>query len=602
MAIEWYVYDLRGQHGPFGSMELRRHLDGHTDIESVFVWREGFEDWKSAVGVLDFAGGSTAAQDFFSAGNGERKLDPAESPTVERIDPPQVSNRRFANFIALNWRGEFPLWVTYWVFGLIGTLVVAALPLVLAGIPEAKSGFQPAFIFSLVVGAWISIVAISIWQWVAVWRSANKQIARRKLELRKAPWAWIAKVMAVIASAQLGFAILSQGVPQITEVSRIAFLDDPDIPEYSIRVMRNGTEAEITGGIRFGLAADFTKILRASRQIRVVHLNSVGGRIGEGEQLYKVIQDNNLITYVSSQCLSACTMAFAAGRERVLMQGAVLGFHRGSFAGEDFKDSPELDGQRRIFTAAGYDPQFIVRALATPSAEMWTPSESELIGAGVITRISNGSDYAYSGFPPDVSKAYFYNSVANTADVYAAIRDRFPARYDEMVESFYNAVINGKTETETTTQLHDQMTAIIAPLRASAADDVLADIGSFYADQFETLQKQNPAVCYQFARTGTVNSDLPKALIDRELDLEARIVRTASEKFDTDAPSRELWAKLVNRMSARGMPSADIELIGKGDVQDTQQSRYCAAVIVFYREIAALPKPEAARIIRTMIN
>ncbi|WP_206151872.1 hypothetical protein, partial [Staphylococcus aureus] len=71
---------------------------------------------------------------------------------------------------------------------------------------------------------------------------------------------------------------------------------------------------------------DFAVVLRASRQIRVVHLTSVGGRIGEGEKLYQLIKDNGLIAYVSGRCMSACTVAFAGGRERVLLKGATLGF------------------------------------------------------------------------------------------------------------------------------------------------------------------------------------------------------------------------------------------------------------------------------------
>jgi hypothetical protein len=407
--------------------------------------------------------------------------------------------------------------------------------------------------------------------------------------------------MAVIAFVQLGAAILSQGVPQITEITRIAFLDDPDIPEYAIRVMRNGTEAEITGGIRFGLADEFSKILRASRQIRVVHLNSIGGRIAEGEQLYKAIKDNNLTTYVSAKCLSACTMAFAAGRERVLLHGAVLGFHRGSFAGEDYKDSPELAGQRRIFTAAGYTLQFIDRALATPSAEMWKPSEAELLSAGVITRVSNGADYAFSGFPPDLTRAYFSAALAKFADVYAAIRDRDPARYDEIAAAYYQAVVDGKTAVETIDQISGLANAFVSPLRKSAADDVLVDIANLYADQYEALQKQRPELCQQFAATGTFPGELPKALLDRELNLKARIVRTASGTFDRTPPGAELWNKLADRMLAGGISKADIALIGTVDAKNFQPSRYCAATNAFYREIARLPQVESARIVRTLI-
>jgi hypothetical protein len=48
----------------------------------------------------------------------------------------------------------------------------------------------------------------------------------------------------------------------------MAFLDDPDIPAYSIRVMRNGTEAEITGASNTDLptiSAKFSKLHVKSR-------------------------------------------------------------------------------------------------------------------------------------------------------------------------------------------------------------------------------------------------------------------------------------------------------------------------------------------------
>jgi hypothetical protein len=226
-----------------------------------------------------------------------------------------------------------------------------------------------------------------------VWRSANSYIEQRSLQLKRAPWAGAAKIMAVLAFIQLASAVLTVGIPQITEASQIAFMDDPDIPNYSIRVMRSGTEAEITGGIKYGLTSDFQKILRASRQIKVVHLNSIGGRLGEGESLYNLIKDNQLTTYVSANCLSACTLAFSGGHERVLLHGAVLGFHRGKFAGNDFKDTAEMQGQRKVFTAAGFDSEFIVRALATSSDDMWKPSEPELLKAGVISKVSYGNDF-----------------------------------------------------------------------------------------------------------------------------------------------------------------------------------------------------------------
>ena len=251
----------------------------------------------------------------------------------------------------------------------------------------------------------------------------------------------------------------------------MAFLDDPDIPEYFMRVMRNGTEAEISGGIKYGLTENFRKILGASRQIRVVHLNSVGGRIGEAEELYNLVREARLTTYVSAKCLSACTLVFSGGAERVLLHGAVLGFHRGKFAGEDQKDSPELEGQRRIFTEAGYDASFIAHALATPSSNMWTPSEAELLKSGVVTKVSDGTDYAMSGLPVDTSRDSVSKDLKGEAGIYAAINARFPKEYDDLANSYYDAFVAGKTDVEAGTILREKLASMILAKRPLADDD-----------------------------------------------------------------------------------------------------------------------------------
>jgi hypothetical protein len=184
----------------------------------------------------------------------------------------------------------------------------------------------------------------------------------------------------------------------------MAFWNDPNIPDYAIRNMRDGKEVEVAGGFKFGLTDDFKKILRASPQISVVHLNSAGGRIGEAQSLYGVIRDNRLITYTSSRCLSACTLAFAAGRERWIHRRGKLGFHSPTFPGmkeADLREASQL--QREAFVLAGFDRGFVDRALSTPNKDMWTPSIEELSRAQVVTAISDGNDFAASGFGVDVT-------------------------------------------------------------------------------------------------------------------------------------------------------------------------------------------------------
>src|SRR5260370_10239576 len=211
----------------------------------------------------------------------------------------------------------------------------------------------PGCVFARTALVWGGIQQCAVGQRVGVGRTATRHIKARVLLGKKWPWAGLAKLAVCFGALRLAGTFLLSGWPQLLETGRMSFLDDPDIPAYSIRVMRNGTEAEITGGFKYGLTDDFIKILNASRQIKVVHLDSLGGRIGEAKKLNKVIRSRNLDTYVSSNCMSACTIAFAAGARRTLRKGAVLGFHGPSFPGMSRDELAEASqSQKDIFLAA----------------------------------------------------------------------------------------------------------------------------------------------------------------------------------------------------------------------------------------------------------
>jgi hypothetical protein len=163
---------------------------------------------------------------------------------------------------------------------------------------------------------WACILLLASWQLVGTWRSAKHYSSTRRQKGKYAFWGGLAQAAVILGVFTTISTTVREGVPQIVETWRIAFLNDPDIPDYSIRVMRDGTEAEIVGGFKYGLADDFVKILGASRQVKVVHLNSLGGRLGEGRKHSDIIRSRGLTTYVSSKCMSACTLAFAAGRAK----------------------------------------------------------------------------------------------------------------------------------------------------------------------------------------------------------------------------------------------------------------------------------------------
>jgi hypothetical protein len=204
--------------------------------------------------------------------------------------------------------------------------------------------------------------------------------------------------LSLLTGAIIIAGLAAEHISKVASGHRVTVPGDPDgltrndMGSYTIRVMRNGTEAEISGGIGWGITAHFRKILDESPQIGVVHLYSNGGFTDEGIRLFSLIKERGLNTYVSSICQSACTLAFVGGRERFLAKGATLGFHRGTSGHSDDETT-----QFFLFSQAGFGSEFIRRVVATPSSEMWRPSADELLRANVITAVVDRGAFAPSG-------------------------------------------------------------------------------------------------------------------------------------------------------------------------------------------------------------
>jgi hypothetical protein len=392
----------------------------------------------------------------------------------------------------------------------------------------------------------------------------------------------------------------------LAEAYNIAFLNDPDIPDYAIRVMRDGTEAEIVGGFKYGLTDDFIKILSASRSIKVVHLDSVGGRLGEGRRLYELIRERGLTTYVSGQCMSACTLAFAGGKERYLLKGAVLGFHRGSFPGSRER---ELDSvQAAVFRQAGFDGNFIQTALSTPHRDMWRPREDVLMKARVVTRLADGRQFAYSGQGTvETDKAAVAERLAQTAPILLALRERFPEQFDAFLDEHQAGIAKGKTEQEMKAMLRSKFLPVIEAMVPLADDDVVLDYGRVVLEQYIALNGTNASHCYAYASSDRADlsfrNELPAALVARELELKERAIRTAIKREALNEATRSALSKrVVDRLLAAGVPMADIALMAQPKVEPINHARYCSVAIKFFREALKLPERDAAIFMRTILK
>jgi hypothetical protein len=557
------------------------------------------------VGVATFIGFIAGA--IRDAGNGN-----TPPKKARRRKPASVNNPWSRNILAAHWRGELPLWISFWVFGIIGNIIIAAIPSVAIAVFGADRGYKPTSIFSASTVIWAGIFAIAVWQAVGVWRSATRTAAGCVPSGQEADdqsaaaglgpfWAGLAKIVVVVAFARLLGAFSVEGLPQLSELYKIAFQDDPDIPPYTIRIMRDGTEAEIAGGFKYGLTNDFEALASTAPQLKVVRLDSVGGRLGEGEKLFALIRQRGLNTYVSSRCLSACTLAFAGGHERFLLKGATLGFHKGGFPGVSDTEFDSL--QHKVFTAAGFDGRFIQKALSTPHSDLWKPSPEVLLASRVVTGVTDGTVLAAAGRGANFTRETAAASLARATPVFQAIQTRFPAQFSSIIDEYYEAIRKGRTEAETVRTLRGRVRPFIASLIPQADDDVLVDYNRILIDQYSYLYAKNPSACYAYAASAVpqanYHADLSSELQQRRQAVEERVVATAALRPETSpAAMAPLFSKLRKALIARGFTEADFNLLESTAVEKSKQAQYCRRRILFLSEIGHLPAPESATLLR----
>ena len=138
----------------------------------------------------------------------------------------------------------------------------------------------------------------------------------------------------------------------------------------------------LDGEFQAGIARDFIRVLDAAPDAETVELQSPGGWVGEAVRIAEQIERRELATRVTSQCSSACTLAFAGGVHRTLAPGGALGFHAGSAA------TGIGDGNREFnayMLYRGIDPEFLLASNAVPPKDIWVPDLDTLRGAGIVT-------------------------------------------------------------------------------------------------------------------------------------------------------------------------------------------------------------------------
>ena len=560
------------------------HLGEHTSLRE-----DVSSDWQEPTGTI--AIGPT----------------PTEIPIVSTATGALARSEKTGNFILNHWRGLYSLGVSYWIFGFIVTVVSAFGVIAIEAIFASDDGYQPVLIFFTIICTWLFIALVTVWQLVGVWRSANRSIEQKRTIGRTAQWAGVAKFMVIIGILRSLVAFGDSALPQLEETYRMGFMGDPNLPAYSIRITRNGTEVEITGGFKYGLTDDFKKLLKFSPQISVVHLDSIGGRVGEAIKLNKAIHDAGLKTYVENFCASACTIAFAGGTERWLYQSGTLGFHGAAFPGLSHEELNSANSdQRNIMVKSGYDASFVRKALAVPSTDLWKPTISELQAANVITSVSNGTQFAASGYGGNIQKQVFADLLTQYIPILASLKKRYPADFTFIADVDYKSYVDGNTQEDVNNIVRFWSYASIRKYLASADDQAIGDFGALMVDELMALKARDSIQCAKFGSTAGADPDIqysfPTPMMMRYQSVGSTVIQSSVTRPAANGDQlTALFTKTITALRST-LPQWQISLLTVQSPTPEQASDYCIAIIGLYQKILKAPPVEAAMMLRSLVE
>jgi hypothetical protein len=609
MATEWYVARDGKTYGPFAPQEMSAGArDGELRRDDL-VWRKGMPYWQRAADVpglwpppptalLAAPSREPASPTTPTAGTG-----PTRNVRLEaKVQPvAEDSARRRVGFIRRHWRGELTLAKAYWGVGVLLTLLAIG---VAYGFGAAVRAANPSPVAGgiAMVGFLSFLCIMTVWQLVGIWRAAGGHIR----STGRSVWGVLARVAVVIGAVRSVVDFSTVIWPMLSESAMLAAGRD-NIPAHRLRLLRNGTELELAGGIPFGTADALKNVLDAAPAVRVLHLNSVGGRVTEGYQIYQIVRDRNLITYTATDCVSACTIAFLGGTQRYLSSRARLGFHSLSYGGVDQKRLPDINADlQQMLVQHGAPQWFIDKALTTSADSMWYPPTNDLIAAKIVTQVVDPDQFAMSGVGGWRDKETLERSLLSSP-IYALIKDSDPDGFKKIAARFAEALRLGKSEPEVIQDVQAVLAADVLPKYLQVAPDgVIQRYWRVQIAEMEHLSTSDPALCVAFAfpeqrREGyNINKLVPREMLAEDIAALTELITQAIRAPQPQKPAdldRE-FGGVMDRISKR-LPHAQ-DVLADPSKYFNDPSTLCNALLAFYHDMLNLPPQRSGPMLRSL--
>lgn len=514
-------------------------------------------------------------------------------------DSVALARRQTGNFLDRYWRGELSLTISVCM---AGALVLGGLFLVETATREllGRLDLHPAGMLVVTLLPWGPLVFVLIWQFVGLWRSASRQVREQQARKGAVLWGTTVRGMAVLCLLGVGLAFVTGTAPAVAEFYRMAFRGDPRFPDGAFTLLPGGKELSFSGGIKYGVAEELARNLTAAPEVRVLHLHSPGGRLRDASKLARLVRQQGLETYVSNECLSACTLVFAAGKRRWLSDAARLGFHGVALPG--MAEEERRAGNEEwaaIYRSLGADATFIDKALAVPSGDMWYPTASELLAVKFVTDMDRGENFQPSGHEAVPTLAEIEASARRNDRLIDALHGLSPDLANEIYIKLRNEMVAGTLSGDTLDRIDLALEEVTLAYVPMADDEAITEFAALVAARYSSVLTLGATACFEHMG----GAPLPRQALTEELRTRTaavyeKILRTARSRPSPD----QTLVDAAFRNAVEGIPEELllVYLDTSRDIKPDEHDAYCRGGIAVHEGIARLPPDQAAAIMRQM--
>lgn len=351
---------------------------------------------------------------------------------------------------------------------------------------------------------------------------------------------------------------------------------------------------EVIGPIGPGIAERLREELNAHPETQWVHLTSPGGLVIEGRRVRDLINARHLNTYVRTACVSACTLAFIGGRQRVVRRNAVLGFHQYSnFMGERLRDFVQ-DEDRSFFLGRGVSDSFVARMYEAKHSELLALSADDAVKERIATSVTDRFTAPPPEFFPATLAPKFQGTMGRFAPFYDTLQRYEPDSYGRSVILTYELALSGE---EAAAQRAGDIigSELVERLLPTTSNEAAQAMARALAALFTDLRGGGPVQCVAglgAKRPGGNDWDyISAATLGLVVDAYVAVLRDAHER-----PQARLAGPAADRVIQEFAGAIvedwdidDVRFVSDPDRYPSDPGRACRLLTAYFALLADLP-------------